>query len=210
MPQQPNQPGTGAKLTSRFTDAFDYAFEVHRKQTKKGGAVPYIAHLLEVSAVVLSYGGDEDEAIAALLHDAVEDHPDIASFETIGKRFGGEVAAIVESCSDATVIPKPPWKPRKEKYIAHLRHADQPVLIVAAADKLANARAVLKDYRQVGDKVWDRFNAGKSDQLWYYRTVTQALIEAAGDGRARALIEELRLAVEQLENLCGGAKAESV
>jgi (p)ppGpp synthase/HD superfamily hydrolase len=193
------------KLTSRFTDAFAFAFEVHREQSKKGTPVPYISHLLEVAGLVLSYGGNEDEAIAALLHDAVEDHPDIASFETIGKRFGGRVAAIVESCSDATVIPKPPWRPRKEKYIAHLRDADESVLMVAAADKLANARAVMKDYREVGEQVWDRFNAGKPDQLWYYRAVTKALAEAAGNGRARALVEELKRAVAELENLCGGA-----
>src|ERR1700730_2027703 len=121
-----SQPEAGVmKLTSRFADAFAFAFEVHREQTKKGGSVPYISHLLEVAGLVLSYGGNEDEAIAALLHDAVEDHPDIASFETIGKRFGAPVAAIVESCSDSTVIPKPPWKPRKEKYIEHLREANE-------------------------------------------------------------------------------------
>ncbi|HEY2105100.1 MAG TPA: HD domain-containing protein [Candidatus Binataceae bacterium] len=193
------------KLTSRFADAFAFAFEVHREQTKKGGSIPYISHLLEVAGVVLSYGGNEDEAIAALLHDAVEDHPDVASFETIGKRFGTAVAAIVESCSDATVIPKPPWRPRKEKYIAHLGEADESVLMVAAADKLANARAVMKDYRVVGEEVWKRFNAGKDDQFWYYRTVTQALEDRAGNGRARELIEELKRAVAQLETLCGGA-----
>ncbi len=193
------------KLTSRFTDAFAFAFGVHREQTKKGTTVPYISHLLEVAGLVLSYGGNEDESIAALLHDAVEDHPDIASFETIGKRFGGRVAAIVESCSDAIVIPKPPWRPRKEKYIAHLRDADESVLMVAAANKLANARAVMKDYREVGEHVWNRFNAGKSDQLWYYRAVTNALADRAGNGRARALAEELKRAVAELEKLCGGA-----
>src|SRR5579875_1242356 len=141
------------KLTSRFTDAFAFAFDVHREQNKKSTTIPYMAHLLEVAAVVLSYGGNEDEAIAALLHDSVEDHPDVSSFEGIAKRFGGAVADIVESCSDSTVMPKPPWRPRKEKYIAHLRGADQSVLMVAAADKLVNARAVMKDYRWVGDEV---------------------------------------------------------
>ena len=193
------------KPTSRFADAFAFAFEVHREQTKKGGTVPYISHLLEVAALVLSYGGNEDEAIAALLHDAVEDHPDIASFETIGKRFGRPVAAIVESCSDATVIPKPPWRPRKEKYIEHMREADESVLMVAAADKLANARAVMKDYRMVGEQIWGRFNAGKGEQLWYYRTVTKALADRAGSGRAWELVEELKRAVAALEALCDGA-----
>jgi len=195
------------KLTSRFADALAFAFEVHREQTKKGGPVPYIAHLLEVAGLVLSYGGDEDEAIAGLLHDTVEDHPDIVSFELIAKRFGAQVAAIVESCSDATVIPKPPWRPRKEKYIAHLRDAPGPVLMVSAADKLANARAVIRDYREVGEEVWKRFNAGKADQLWNYRAVTQALTDAAGNGRACALVAELRRTVDQLEKLCGAASS---
>jgi (p)ppGpp synthase/HD superfamily hydrolase len=190
------------KLTSRFTDAFACAFEVHREQTKKSTTVPYIAHLLEVAGLVLSYGGNEDEAIAALLHDSVEDHPEVASFETIAKRFGGEVADIVESCSDATVIPKPPWKGRKEKYIAHLRSADDAVLMVAAADKLVNARSVMKDYRQAGEEVWNRFNAGKPDQLWYYGEVTEAILAAAGNGRARPLAEELKRAVDELQALC--------
>ncbi len=193
------------QLTTRFTDAFAFAFEVHRGQTKKGTTVPYISHLLEVVGLVLAYGGTEDEAIAALLHDTLEDHPDVASFEKIGERFGACVAVIVAGCSDTTVKPKPPWRPRKEKYIAHLGGADQSELMVAAADKLANARTVTKDYREVGDAVWERFNAGKSDQLWYYRAVTKALKDAAGNGRARALVDELERAVHELETLCGAA-----
>jgi (p)ppGpp synthase/HD superfamily hydrolase len=195
------------KLSSRFTKAFELAFDIHREQTKKGTTVPYISHLLEVAGLVLSYGGTEDEAIAALLHDSVEDHPDDPSTKSIGERFGARVLSIVESCSDSNVIPKPPWRGRKESYIEHLRHADESVLMVAAADKLANARAVIKDYRAVGDQVWERFNAGKPDQLWYYRTVTDVLIKAAGDGRVRALAEELKLAVQELERLCGAASS---
>jgi (p)ppGpp synthase/HD superfamily hydrolase len=195
------------KLTSRFTDAFAFAFEVHREQTKKSTTVPYISHLLEVAGLVLSYGGNEDQTIAALLHDSVEDHPDAASFEDIAKRFGPAVADIVESCSDSNVMPKPPWRGRKEKYIAHLRHADESVLLVAAADKLVNARTVIKDYRQVGEEVWSRFNAGKPDQLWYYRAVTDAILAAAGDGRARPLADELKRAVDELEALCARGEA---
>jgi (p)ppGpp synthase/HD superfamily hydrolase len=195
------------KLTSRFVDALAYACEVHREQTKKGGPVPYVSHLLEVAALVLAYGGDEDEAIAALLHDSVEDHPDIVSFERLAERFGGHVAAIVETCSDATVIPKPPWRPRKEKYLAHLRTAEQSVLIVAAADKLANARAVLKDYREIGEKIWSRFNAGRHDQLWYYRAVTDTLSFATDSGPVRPLVEELERAVSELESLCAANTA---
>src|SRR6516225_5258314 len=135
MGNQVNQSAFAGVLSSRFAEALAFAFEVHREQTKKSTPVPYIAHLLEVSGLVLTYGGNEDEAIAALLHDTVEDHPDLVSFQSIGKRFGSKVAQIVESCSDSTTIPKPPWKPRKERYIEHLRGANESVLMVAAADK---------------------------------------------------------------------------
>lgn len=189
-------------LSSRFADAMAFAFEVHRGQTKKGTSVPYISHLLEVTATVLTYGGNEDEAIAALLHDSVEDHSDAVSFTTLAERFGNRVAAIVESCSDTSVSPKPPWKPRKERYIEHLRNAEESVLIVSAADKLSNARAVIKDFREHGDKVWERFNAGKQEQLWYYRAVTATLMGRVGATRIRPLIEELERAVRKLERLC--------
>lgn len=203
MADQSNQAGATIKLSPRFADALAFAFEVHREQTKKGTTVPYIAHLLEVSGLVLAYEGSEDEAIAALLHDAVEDHPDAVSFASIAARFGGVVAAIVESCSDTSVFPKPPWRPRKEKYIEHLRAADESVMMVAAADKLANARAVVKDYRNAGEKIWARFNAGKRDQLWCYRAVTDALILRAVDTRVQPLVEELDRAVRELESICG-------
>jgi (p)ppGpp synthase/HD superfamily hydrolase len=203
MAQQNSLSSTTPKLSRTFADALGFAFDVHRMQTKKGTQVPYISHLLEVAGLVLSYGGDEDEGIAALLHDAVEDHSDKVSFETIGKRFGTRVAAIVESCSDTSVFPKPPWRGRKEKYIAHLRDAGEEVLIVAAADKLANIRAVMKDYRGEGEEVWSRFNAGKSDQLWYYRTVTQTIRDKATGTRVEPLAEELGRALQELESVCG-------
>src|SRR5260370_5891439 len=202
MAEQTNQPTSAGVLSARFADAFAFAFEVHRKQTKKSTPVPYMAHLLEVAGLVLNYGGTEEEAIAALLHDAVEDHRDVVSFSLLGERFGAAVAAIVESCSDASVMPKPPWRPRKEKYIAHLHTADESVVMVSAADKLSNARAVLKDYREVGEQVWCRFNAGKSDQLWYYRSVTAALVLRAIGGRAQALVDELERPVQELVAIC--------
>jgi (p)ppGpp synthase/HD superfamily hydrolase len=192
------------EVSSRFKDALTFAFDVHREQNKKGGSIPYISHLLEVAALVLSYGGSEDEAIGALLHDAVEDHPDVASFKLIGERYGERVGEIVQSCSDASSIPKPPWTERKEKYIAHIAHADESALMVAAADKLANARAVIKDHHLVGESVWKRFNAPKPEQLWYYRTVTEALGERAKEGRVRELVEELKRAVAVLETLGDG------
>ncbi len=202
MAEQDNPSVHAAMLSARFADAFMFAFEVHREQTKKGSTIPYLSHLLEVAGLVLSYGGNEDEAIAALLHDSVEDHPDAVSFEKLRQRFGGQVAAIVESCSDASVMPKPPWKPRKEKYIAHLPTASESVVMVSAADKLSNARAVLKDYREIGEQVWSRFNAGKSDQIWYYRSVTAALLLRAIGGRAQALVDELERAVQELVAIC--------
>ncbi len=202
MAEQANQSVHAAMLSARFADALQFALEVHREQTKKGSTIPYLSHLLEVAGSVLSYGGNEDEAIAALLHDSVEDHPDTVSFGKLRERFGPQVAAIVESCSDASVIPKPPWKPRKEKYIAHLHTVDESVVMVSAADKLSNARAVLKDYRAIGDQVWKRFNAGKSDQLWYYRSVTAALLLRAIGGRAQALVDELERAVQELVAIC--------
>src|SRR5271167_1594962 len=182
MAEQTHPSAHAAMLSARFADAFMFAFEVHREQTKKGCTVPYLSHLIEVAGLVLSYGGNEDEAIAALLHDSVEDHPHSVSFGKLRERFGAPVAAIVESCSDASVMPKPPWRARKEKYIAHLRTADESVVMVSAADKLANARAVLKDYREAGEQVWSRFNAGKRDQLWYYRAVTDVLLLRAIGG----------------------------
>ncbi len=201
MAEQVNQDAAG-RLSSRFTDAMAFAFEVHREQTKKGSSVPYISHLLEVTGTVLTYGGDEDEAISALLHDSVEDHSDAVSFASLAERFGARVAKIVESCSDTSVSPKPPWKPRKERYIEHLYSANESVMIVSAADKLSNARAVMKDYRQIGEKVWSRFNAGKEDQLWYYRSVTAALTQRGKGTRVQPLIEELDRAVRKLESLC--------
>jgi|SRR5579875_973283 (p)ppGpp synthase/HD superfamily hydrolase len=208
MPQPGDQSCTPAvPLSTRFTDAFAFAFEVHRGQTKKSTTVPYISHLLEVAGLVLAYGGNEDEAIAALLHDTLEDHPEQATFAEISRRFGERVAAIVLGCSDTTVRPKPDWHKRKRDYIAHLRGADESEVMVAAADKLVNARSVIKDYREVGDEVWKRFNAGRSDQLWYYREVTRALKDAAGNGRARALVGELERAVHELEALCGASSS---
>jgi len=203
MAEQINRTDATFGLSPRFANALAFAFEVHREQTKKSTRIPYISHLLEVAGTVLTYGGDEDEAIAALLHDAVEDHSDVVSFELLAERFGARVAAIVESCSDTSVSPKPPWKARKEHYIEHLRSADESVMIVSAADKLSNARAVLKDYRIAADGVWDRFNAGKREQLWYYRTVTETLKLRGGETRIQPLIEELDRAVSELERLCG-------
>jgi (p)ppGpp synthase/HD superfamily hydrolase len=145
------------QLTNRFSAALTFASQLHATQLRKGSGVPYAAHLLSVTGIVLQYGGREDEAIAALLHDAVEDQGGLPVLEKIRSRFGAEVAAIVEGCTDAYTNPKPAWRERKEKYIAHLQAASPSVRLVCAADKLDNIRAILQDYRIVGEEVWSRF-----------------------------------------------------
>src|SRR5579863_10171673 len=137
-------------LTPRFEEALVCATQLHAEQTRKGTTIPYIAHLLAVTSIVLENGGNEDEAIAALLHDAIEDQGGAATREEIRRRFGNIVVTIGDGCTDAEVLPKPPWRARKEAYIAHLRHASSSVLLVSAADKLHNARTVLADYRVLG------------------------------------------------------------
>src|SRR5438876_4887838 len=158
-------------LSDRFEQALVYAARKHAKQQRKGTNIPYVAHLLGVANIALTYGADEDEAIAALLHDAVEDQGGAGTREEIRRLFGDRVAEIVDGCSDTDVEPKPPWKKRKEAYIAHLREASSSVRLVSAADKLDNARAILADYRALGEKLWSRFNGGRDGTLWYYRTL---------------------------------------
>jgi GTP pyrophosphokinase len=158
---------------------------------------PYLAHLLGVAAIVLQHGGDESEAIAALLHDAIEDQGGAAVREEIRRRFGDVVAEIVDGCSDAHTTPKPPWRGRKESYISRLRAASTSVRLVSAADKLHNARALLREYRLRGESLWARFHGGREGTLWYYRAVVEALREA-GDG---PLVEELGRVVCDIERL---------
>ena len=182
-------------LTRRFTDALAYATEVHAGQSRKGTSVPYVAHVLGVCALVLEDGGGEDEAIAALLHDAVEDGGGRPRLEDIRRRFGDRVAGIVWACSDTDETPKPPWKERKARYIAHVREAGPDARRVSCADKLHNARSILRDYRALGERLWDRFNASAEDNLWYYR----ALVEAFRQPDRSSLVDELERVVGELE-----------
>src|SRR5262245_5757106 len=161
-------------LTDRFDRALLYATHVHGGQVRKGSSTPYVAHLLAVAATVLEYGGDEDLAIAALLHDSVEDQGGEARLEDVRNRFGERVARIVEACSDSLANTakgerKAHWQERKEAYIAHLRTADEDILRVSLADKVHNARAILRDLRkpQVGKTVWARFSVSKKQTQWY-------------------------------------------
>jgi (p)ppGpp synthase/HD superfamily hydrolase len=191
-------------LTARFDDALQYARIAHDGQVRKGGRIPYVAHLLDVTAIVLSHGGTEDEAIGALLHDAAEDAGGRARLQDIRARFGDAVAEIVEGCSDTFDDPKPPWLTRKRDYVAHMRGdaVSTSTLLVSAADKLANVRAILEDHRSIGEEVWARFKAKKSDTLWYYRTLADLFSERLTGPRAR-LAKELSLAVTELQRQAG-------
>jgi (p)ppGpp synthase/HD superfamily hydrolase len=184
-------------LSTRFQDALAYAARLHREQLRKGTEIPYTAHLLGVTSIALQHGATEDEAIAALLHDAVEDQGGPATREEIRKLFGEEVARIVDGCTDTDVSPKPPWRQRKETYIRHIREASPSVRLVSASDKVDNARAILADYRQCGESVWDRFKGGKEGTLWYYRSLVGAFT-AAG---TNPLVQELDRIVSEIERM---------
>lgn len=179
-------------LTARFADAFAFASVVHAAQMRKGTAIPYLSHLMGVTALVLEHGADEDTAIAALLHDAAEDRGGWPMLEQVRARFGDKVAAIVEACTDTFEDPKPAYRPRKQKYIEHLHDADLSVCLVAAADKLHNARAVLADLRSDGPAIWSRFNADATSQHWYYDSVTKVLAERLAGHSGSRLTDELR------------------
>jgi (p)ppGpp synthase/HD superfamily hydrolase len=175
-------------LSDRFDRALCYASMAHAGQVRKGTDRPYVGHLLAVTAIALEHGADEDEAIGALLHDAVEDSGGQARLDDIRAQFGDRVARIVEGCTDTDVTPKPPWLARKQEYIAHLRNeTDRSVLLVSAADKLANSRAILNDYLETGDNVWERFSGKRDGTLWYYRELSAILGEKLDSPLAREL-----------------------
>jgi len=185
------------KLGPRFDEAFRFAAEKHAAQTRKKTDVPYISHLMSVAALVMEAGGDEDQTIAALLHDVVEDCGGEPVLEEVRQRFGDRVASIVEGCTDAYTIPKPPWKQRKLDYLEVLRRADDDIRLVSAADKLHNVRTILADYRTEGDRVWERFSGDKDGTLWYYR----AVLDVLRHGRSNRLVDELQRVVTELETL---------
>lgn len=184
-------------LTERFESALIYAVRLHATQKRKGNGSPYVSHLLAVTALVLEAGGDEDLAIAALLHDAVEDQGGVKTLEEIRRRFGERVAATVDGCSDTYVMPKPPWRERKEKYLQHLPQASEDVRLVSLADKIHNARSILQGFREEGHRVWQRFRGGKEGTLWYYATLVD--IFKAVD--SSYLVDELERTVREIERL---------
>lgn len=152
-----------------------FATQRHAGQGRKGTSVPYIAHLLSVAGLVLEAGGDEELAIAALLHDVVEDCGGKPMLEEVRQRFGDRVARIVDGCTDTYEDPKPEWKQRKLNYLQHLRTADFDTRLVSTADKLHNARAIVADYLEEGEAVWQRFRGGREGTLWYYDAVSKEL-----------------------------------
>ena len=185
------------KLGPRFMRAFAFAAEKHAGQTRKASATPYIAHLMGVASLVLEAGGDEDLAIAALLHDVVEDCGGAPMLKEVRRSFGARVARIVDGCTDADTNPKPPWRQRKETYLRHLKKADADTRLVSAADKLNNVRSILADYRQIGESIWSRFNGEREGTLWYYR----ALLDEFMRRKLNRVTRDLQLAVTELESL---------
>lgn len=184
-------------LTDRFDDALAYASRLHRTQTRKLSGIPYVSHLLAVAAIALENGADEDQAIAALLHDAVEDQGGLAQLEAIRTRYGDSVAQIVADCTDAHEEPKPAWRPRKEAYIASLAHKPAHSLAVSLADKTHNAAAINADLRSAGEAVWRRFTGGKGGTLWYYRALANAFRAHAPGIAAERFARE----VDEMEEL---------
>jgi (p)ppGpp synthase/HD superfamily hydrolase len=205
MPKSAKFRKPAVKLGPRFQRAFQFAAEKHAGQTRKASTIPYIAHLMGVASLVLEAGGDEDLAIAALLHDVVEDCGGAPMLKEVRRRFGSRVAEVVDGCTDAYEVPKPPWLERKESYIRRLKKEDADTRLVSAADKLNNVRSILSDYRAVGESVWSRFNGGREGTLWYYRTLRD---EFRRD-KPNRVTRDLELAVNELELLTGQFRATS-
>ncbi len=197
MNQELDSRPNAAVLGERFERALQFAAATHRSQVRKGSGIPYVGHLLGVCSLVIEDGGGEDEAIAGLLHDAAEDQGGEAMLDEIRASFGDHVADIVAACSDTFETPKPRWQTRKQTYIDHLESQPEPVLRVSLADKLFNARAILRDYLLVGDPVWTRFKAGRDAQLWYYRELAERF-NLLLPGRMAAELSEV---VDELDRL---------
>ncbi len=193
-------------LTIRFDHALLFAAQVHRNQDRKKSGIPYLSHLLGVAAIVLDYGGDEDMGIAALLHDAAEDHGGRAMLRSIEQIFGPRVAKIVDGCTDSYGDEdqrKPKWYPRKLRYLRRVRNEDAETRFVSAADKLYNTRAVLRDLRQAGDSAFDRFSAPKAKVLWYYRSLVREFRAGGVTHLLKPLLDDYDRAVTELEHLSG-------
>jgi (p)ppGpp synthase/HD superfamily hydrolase len=208
MDCRPLNPNTGIATRrsrwSRLSAAIAFALEIHADQTRKGAETPYIGHLLGVASLVLEHGGDEEQAMAGMLHDAIEDqgqHQEAA----ITERFGARVARIVRACTDADTMPKPPWRARKEAYVRHLEDANADVLLVSAADKLHNARAILTDLRTHGLAVFERFTGRIDGTLWYYEALAEVFGRRLPGALASELLESTKAVRRATEALRSGA-----
>lgn len=186
-------------LGPRLQRAFRYAAKKHDGQTRKQSAVPYLSHLMAVTSLVLEGGGDEDMAIAALLHDVVEDCGGRPTLREVRRMFGARVARIVEGCTDSFSNPKLEWAVRKNEYLQRLKHEDDETRLVSASDKLHNVRTVLADYRQDGESIWKRFSGGREGTLWYYR----ALSDEFQRRNTNRITRELAIALRELEKMVG-------
>jgi len=184
-------------LSPHFTEALLYATRLHAAQTRKGSGIPYISHLLAVCALVMEHGGDEDQAIAALLHDAAEDQGGHETLDDIRTRFGERVARLVADLSDTFETPKPPWRARKEAYLAHLPHLPPETLLVSLADKVHNTRTILADHSSIGEEIWKRFKQGRDETLWYYRSLADLFLQISPG----FLADELDRVVSELGDL---------
>jgi (p)ppGpp synthase/HD superfamily hydrolase len=195
-------------LTDKFAIALVYATRLHATQTRKISGVPYISHLLSVAALVLEAGGNEQEAIAALLHDSIEDQGGSQIRTEIQEIFGDGVVEIIDGCTECDTVPKPPWKERKLKYLENIRHAYPSVRLISIADKLHNARSLLADartYQTPQKSIWSEFKAGKEGTLWFYRELLHIYqnfsVEDCGEYRTNSLVEDLSQVVDELEKL---------
>ena len=188
------------KISEKFEEALVYAMQAHGNQMRKKTGIPFVAHILGVTAIALEYGASETEAISALLHDTVEDCGGADRLRDIREKFGDDVAGIVDGCTDTYETPKPPWLERKRAYIEHLKDSDSPTRLVSASDKLHNTRAILAELRRHGTDVFDRFGGKKDGTLWYYRTLVTAFRE---HGNHTDLIGELDRVVTEIEKLAG-------
>ena len=186
------------KLSDKFEEALIYATRAHCNQTRKKTGIPYIAHILGVTAIALEYGGNEIEAIGALLHDAVEDCGGTERLRDIQEKFGDDVARIVDGCTDSDQTPKPPWLDRKRAYVEHLKDSDSSTRLVSASDKLHNTRAILAELRRTGLEVFERFAGKKDGTLWYYRALVTTFRQ---HGEHADLIDELDRVVSEIEKL---------
>lgn len=173
-------------LGERFSNAVALAVELHATQTRKSIGVPFVSHLLAVASLIIEDGGDEDEAIAGILHDVLEDQPEKVTAEQIETRFGARVREMVEACTDTppgySGGPKAPWRTRKEAYLAKLAASKVPAR-VCLADKLHNLRSMVTDYRLQGEELWTCFGGGRDGTLWYYRAIYDIFKKRGVEGR---------------------------